>query len=90
MELLACFGRTGAGFGNDRYEKLLDESEAAIFNQLTKVSVLTCSGAKAIIEILNRHDLFGQPRVNVLAAKILKKASLDDLCKPEGEETHNQ
>ena len=88
VELLACFK---AGIENDKYQDLLDTAEAAILYQASKVSVLTCSEAKAIIEILTRHDLFGEPRVNVLAAKILKHSQLmRGDCKPERKETHNR
>ena len=86
VELLACFK---AGIENDKYQDLLDTAEAAILYQASKVSVLTCSEAKAIIEMLGQ--CFGQPRVNVLAAKILKKAQLlRGDCKPEGKETPNR
>ena len=90
MELLACYGRTGASFGDERYEKLLDDSEAAIFNQLTRISGLTCGETKKMIEHLSRCDLLGQDRVDKLVGKIVDKASIDDNLKPEDQETHKQ
>ena len=88
VELLASFK---PGIENDKYQDLLDTAEKAILYQASKVSVLTCSEAKAIIEILTRHDLFGEPRVNVLAAKILKNSQLMwGGCKPECKETNRR
>ena len=83
MELLASFKKSGTGPGTERYERLLDVAESAIFNQLTRVSALSCYEAKTIIDILNRNDLLGQDRIDKLTGKMLDKAALDDShCNP--------
>ena len=67
VELIASFK---PGIENDKYQDLLDTAEKAILYQASKVSVLTCSEAKAIIEIFktaticldNLGSMFWRPR----------------------------
>ena len=89
--MLTSLKKSGTGPGTERYERLLDIAESAIFLQLTRVSSLSCYEATTIIDILNRSDLLGQDRIDKLAGKMLDKAALDDShCNPAAGETHRQ
>ena len=42
LELIRCFQNTGASTGDERYDRLLVDTESAVANQLQKIPALGC------------------------------------------------